>query len=58
MSFDLFIYNEIIIVQNCKFNSRYDKTVDYWSFGIIAFEIMCGIRPFLHGESPANWCVV
>jgi len=34
---------------------NYDKTVDFWSFGLIAFEISCGMRPFLHGESPARW---
>ena len=35
--------------------SSYDKSVDYWSFAVIAFEITCGMRPFLHGESPARW---
>lgn len=30
----------------------YDSTVDYWSFGITAFEIICGVRPFLPSYSP------
>ncbi|CAG7723601.1 unnamed protein product [Allacma fusca] len=34
---------------------KYDKTVDYWSFGLIAFEISCGMRPFMPGDSPAVW---
>ncbi|XP_044738055.1 inhibitor of nuclear factor kappa-B kinase subunit beta isoform X2 [Chrysoperla carnea] len=25
----------------------YSNSVDYWSFGLIAFEIICGVRPFL-----------
>ncbi|CAG7832166.1 unnamed protein product [Allacma fusca] len=28
------------------FRQKYDKMVDYWSFGLIAFEIACGILPF------------
>ena len=35
--------------------NKYDKTVDYWSLGLICFEVCCGIRPFLPGESPAVW---
>lgn len=31
--------------------------MDYWSFALIAFEVMTGMRPFLHGESPSQWCV-
>ncbi|KAF5298213.1 hypothetical protein FQA39_LY02637 [Lamprigera yunnana] len=31
---------------------RYTNKVDYWSFGIMAFEIICGIRPFLHSFTP------
>ncbi|KAL9890563.1 inhibitor of nuclear factor kappa B kinase subunit beta isoform 1-T1 [Glossina fuscipes fuscipes] len=27
--------------------ARYNETVDYWSIGVIAFEMLCGIRPFL-----------
>lgn len=28
-------------------STTYSKRVDYWSMGIIIFEIICGIRPFL-----------
>uniref|UniRef100_A0A1A9WEJ9 Protein kinase domain-containing protein n=1 Tax=Glossina brevipalpis TaxID=37001 RepID=A0A1A9WEJ9_9MUSC len=28
-------------------DGKYNKTVDYWSIGIIAFEILYGIRPFI-----------
>ncbi|KAF2900654.1 hypothetical protein ILUMI_05533 [Ignelater luminosus] len=31
---------------------NYDNSVDYWSFGITAFEIICGIRPFLPNYAP------
>ncbi|KAB0795183.1 hypothetical protein PPYR_12022 [Photinus pyralis] len=37
---------EIFIKQKCT------KTVDYWSLGIVIFEIICGIRPFLHTFTP------
>lgn len=37
------------------FNTQsYDCSVDYWSLGIVAFEIICGMRPFLHSVSPAD----
>lgn len=28
-------------------NKNYDCTVDYWSLGIVAFEIICGVLPFM-----------
>ncbi|KAK4876018.1 hypothetical protein RN001_012440 [Aquatica leii] len=31
---------------------KYTKKVDYWSFGVVAFEIICGVRPFLHTFTP------
>ncbi|KAF5306178.1 hypothetical protein FQR65_LT07454 [Abscondita terminalis] len=31
---------------------KYNKKVDYWSFGIIVFEVICGVRPFLHTFTP------
>ncbi|XP_055540814.1 inhibitor of nuclear factor kappa-B kinase subunit alpha isoform X2 [Wyeomyia smithii] len=34
---------------------RYNCSVDYWSMGIIAFEIICGIRPFIPHTSVAKW---
>lgn len=29
------------------YSTSYSNSVDYWSFGIMAFEIICGVRPFL-----------
>ncbi|XP_005178287.2 inhibitor of nuclear factor kappa-B kinase subunit beta [Musca domestica] len=26
---------------------NYTKTVDYWSVGVLTFELMCGLRPFI-----------
>lgn len=34
---------------------RYNCSVDYWSMGIIGFEIICGIRPFIPHQSIAKW---
>ncbi|XP_053694536.1 inhibitor of nuclear factor kappa-B kinase subunit beta [Sabethes cyaneus] len=34
---------------------RYNCSVDYWSMGIIGFEIICGIRPFIPHTSVAKW---
>lgn len=34
---------------------RYNCSVDYWSMGIIGFEIICGIRPFIPHQSIAQW---
>uniref|UniRef100_A0A6M2DSM3 IkappaB kinase n=1 Tax=Xenopsylla cheopis TaxID=163159 RepID=A0A6M2DSM3_XENCH len=36
-------------------NRSYSNSVDYWSFGLVAFEIICGVRPFLPNMSPAQW---
>lgn len=33
---------------------KYDKSVDYWSLGIMTFEIICGVVPFLPHQSPAE----
>lgn len=33
------------ILNNVK---DYNKSVDYWSFGILVYEIICGCHPFLH----------
>lgn len=32
----------------------YDCTVDYWSLGVLGFEVVCGMRPFFHGFSVAE----
>lgn len=36
---------------------KYSNSVDYWSFGILAFEIICGVRPFLPHCPIARWMV-
>lgn len=36
---------------------RYSNTVDYWSFGIIANEIITGTRPFVPHMIMAQWFV-
>uniref|UniRef100_A0AAQ4Q1E2 Inhibitor of nuclear factor kappa-B kinase subunit alpha n=1 Tax=Gasterosteus aculeatus aculeatus TaxID=481459 RepID=A0AAQ4Q1E2_GASAC len=33
-------------------NHPYTVTVDYWSFGTMMFECICGFRPFLHNLQP------
>lgn len=37
------------------FTDKYSCTVDYWSFGIIAFEIITGKRPFIPHMPLATW---
>lgn len=34
------------------FGKKYNKSVDYWSLGILTFEIICGEHPFLPHLSP------
>ncbi|XP_055641381.1 inhibitor of nuclear factor kappa-B kinase subunit beta [Toxorhynchites rutilus septentrionalis] len=34
---------------------RYSCSVDYWSMGIIGFEIICGVRPFIPHAQLAKW---
>ncbi|XP_037541229.1 inhibitor of nuclear factor kappa-B kinase subunit alpha [Nematolebias whitei] len=33
----------------------YTVSVDYWSFGTVIFECICGFRPFLHNMQPVHW---
>uniref|UniRef100_A0AAQ4PTD4 Inhibitor of nuclear factor kappa-B kinase subunit alpha n=1 Tax=Gasterosteus aculeatus aculeatus TaxID=481459 RepID=A0AAQ4PTD4_GASAC len=35
-------------------NHPYTVTVDYWSFGTMMFECICGFRPFLHNLQPVQ----
>ncbi|CAG5043647.1 unnamed protein product [Parnassius apollo] len=37
------------------YSKTYSNSVDFWSFGLLAFEIMCGIRPFLPYLAPVQW---
>ncbi|KXJ68723.1 hypothetical protein RP20_CCG002023 [Aedes albopictus] len=37
---------------------RYNCSVDYWSMGIIGFEIICGIRPFSPHSIVAKWMML
>ncbi|KAF7286367.1 hypothetical protein GWI33_005663 [Rhynchophorus ferrugineus] len=34
------------------YGGKYDKAVDYWSIGIMAFELCCGVLPFLPEMTP------
>ncbi|XP_030034753.2 inhibitor of nuclear factor kappa-B kinase subunit alpha [Manduca sexta] len=36
------------------YSKTYSNSVDYWSFGLLAFEIICGVRPFLPYMAPAQ----
>ncbi|XP_077286969.1 inhibitor of nuclear factor kappa B kinase subunit beta [Arctopsyche grandis] len=40
---------ELMFTKSCS------KALDYWSLGIIAFEIICGMRPFLPNMSSVQW---
>lgn len=40
---------ELMFTKSCS------KALDYWSLGIIAFEIVCGVRPFLPNMSSVQW---
>lgn len=37
------------------YSKTHSLSADYWSFGLIAFEAVCGIRPFLPNMSPVQW---
>lgn len=37
---------------------RYNCSVDYWSLGIIGFEIICGTRPFIPHQVVAKWMML
>ncbi|XP_055379637.1 inhibitor of nuclear factor kappa-B kinase subunit beta isoform X2 [Condylostylus longicornis] len=34
---------------------EYSKRVDYWSMGVIGFEVICGVRPFIPHETLVKW---
>ncbi|XP_013191584.1 inhibitor of nuclear factor kappa-B kinase subunit alpha [Amyelois transitella] len=37
------------------YSKTYSNSVDFWSFGLLAFEVICGIRPFLPFMAPVQW---
>ncbi|KAL0878692.1 hypothetical protein ABMA27_003747 [Loxostege sticticalis] len=37
------------------YSKTYSNSVDFWSFGLLAFELICGIRPFLPFMAPVQW---
>lgn len=37
------------------YSKTYSNSVDFWSFGLVAFEIICGLRPFLPNMAPVQW---
>lgn len=37
------------------YSKTYSNSVDYWSFGLLAFELISGTRPFLPFMSPVQW---
>ncbi|KAM3958781.1 inhibitor of nuclear factor kappa B kinase subunit beta [Aphomia sociella] len=37
------------------YSKTYSNSVDFWSFGLLAFELICGTRPFLPFMAPVQW---
>ncbi|XP_072941643.1 inhibitor of nuclear factor kappa-B kinase subunit beta [Epargyreus clarus] len=37
------------------YSKTYSNSVDFWSLGLLAFEIICGTRPFLPFMAPVQW---
>ncbi|CAG9583029.1 unnamed protein product [Danaus chrysippus] len=44
-----------IIYKIIDLGYTYSNSVDFWSFGLVAFEIICGTRPFLPLKAPVEW---
>lgn len=50
-----FIYLYVFQAPELFESKPYTVTVDYWSFGTVIFECICGFRPFLHHMQPVQW---
>lgn len=37
------------------YSKTYSNSVDFWSFGLLVFELICGKRPFLPFMAPVQW---
>lgn len=37
------------------YSKTYSNSVDFWSFGLVVFELICGTRPFLPFMAPVQW---
>uniref|UniRef100_A0A2A4J527 IkappaB kinase n=1 Tax=Heliothis virescens TaxID=7102 RepID=A0A2A4J527_HELVI len=37
------------------YSKTYSNSVDFWSFGLVVFELICGKRPFLPFMAPVQW---
>ncbi|KOB70799.1 Inhibitor of nuclear factor kappa B kinase beta subunit [Operophtera brumata] len=37
------------------YSKTYSNSVDFWSLGLLAFEVICGKRPFLPFMAPVQW---
>ncbi|CAD0197647.1 unnamed protein product [Chrysodeixis includens] len=37
------------------YSKSYSNSVDFWSFGLVVFELICGRRPFLPFMAPVQW---
>lgn len=37
------------------YSKTYSNTVDFWSLGLLVFEVACGVRPFLPFMAPVQW---
>lgn len=37
------------------YSKTYSNSVDFWSFGLVVFELICGRRPFLPFMAPVQW---